>query len=150
MRSIRCQNTGNAPLGAPTLARAPDSPSLSWFCRGASQRRQCVMQFGWLKENIKALPYWIWQHVQIRISPATLFYWLGWRGSRHWLPPPRSPPMQSPRLPSCPVLSSLRDKPWQEDVLGDLFRPPLWLHDFSLRLSNLGHNKWGTGIGERH
>lgn len=26
--------------------------------------RQCIMQFGWLKENIKALPYWIWQHVQ--------------------------------------------------------------------------------------
>lgn len=25
------------------------------------------MQFGWLKENIKALPYWIWRHVQNRI-----------------------------------------------------------------------------------
>lgn len=70
------------------------SLSLFWFCRGASQRRQCVMQFGWLKENIKALPDWIWRHVQIRISPATLFYWLGWRGSRHWLPPPHSPPMR--------------------------------------------------------
>lgn len=30
-------------------------------------RRWCIMQFGWLKENIKALPYWIWRHVQNRI-----------------------------------------------------------------------------------
>lgn len=34
---------------------------------GGTARRRCIMQFGWLKENIKALPYWIWRHVQNRI-----------------------------------------------------------------------------------
>lgn len=66
------------------------------------------MQFGWLKENIKALAYWIWRHVQIRISLATLFYWLGEKRitSSSCTPSCPRPPRPTPHCHAHPLAPS--------------------------------------------
>lgn len=86
---------------APTLQAIFSLPAL---CEWVLQRVLYVMQFGWLKENIEALAYWIWRHVRIRISPATLFYWLGEKGitSSSYTPPPPVPTPHYPAHPTAP------------------------------------------------